>query len=192
MSNDSSPYDAGEFAPERLKGLDLDDLTKEDLLNLPRTRAHLNQLRVVDLRHIARDECGSGTWISHASKDELIEGTLQGSPPTSVHKKDSSMDTPFDAGDTTRTIFQKYRTEGIDEENLGTVAKIVNEIVERRLEDVQRRIRHIESELGIDSGEDDAFSVGEVQRLFQKHISKSEEAKANAEEKVSANANENH
>lgn len=38
-----------------------------------------------DLRDIAREVCGKGSWVSVAKKSQLIQAILDGEPPESVH-----------------------------------------------------------------------------------------------------------
>ena len=52
----------------------------------------LEEMRVVELRPLARDTCGSGTWISHAKKDDLIYAILKGEPPASAIDQERSRD----------------------------------------------------------------------------------------------------
>ncbi|MCS3661751.1 hypothetical protein [Salinibacter ruber] len=77
-----------DISPSDIKTEDLDDFSEEDLQKIPRTERHLNRLRVKELRIIARDECGPGTWISHASKDQLVKGAIAGRQPRDTHKED--------------------------------------------------------------------------------------------------------
>lgn len=84
----SNGTSSGKISPSDIKTEDLDDFTEEDLRKIPRTQRHLNRLRVKELRIIARDECGPGTWISHASKDQLIKGAIGGHQPRDTHKED--------------------------------------------------------------------------------------------------------
>jgi hypothetical protein len=84
----SDEVSSSDISPSDIKTEDLDDFSEEDLQKIPRTERHLNRLRVKELRIIARDECGPGTWISHASKDQLVKGAIEGRQPRDTHKED--------------------------------------------------------------------------------------------------------
>lgn len=232
----SGPKTDQDITPSDIEATDLDDLTQEDLEKIPRTRRHLSRLRVSELRHITRSECGSGSWISRASKDDLIEGALQGKPPRSTHKEDRGREPTKDSlrrtrnGDGSQTTQEAYAgemgrslldvmldltmemtakiaesdaedfdkedarkaireslynsfSEDMGESVVGTVVRVTNQIVERKLKMIDDRITRIEEELGVDTGEV-GFSKDEVRDLFKKNIRESKEAERRAKERV--------
>lgn len=222
--------------PINLSGETLDELTKEDLKKIPRTERHLSRLRVTELRHIARQECGPGTWISHSSKDELKEGAIQGYQPRSTHKGNRGKETSsynrsstssregqtasraraLDTGQDLMSLLvdlnlrvqagtdtsEDYDTEdakeklkdAVHEDLMGsfgesiinTILSVTNEVVERELGEFQSRIRRIENELGLDSGEDEepSFSKQEFSSLFRQKTRESKEAEQEARRKI--------
>ena len=70
------------------KSKSLDELSERQIKDLPHTPELLAELRVRELRVVARDVVGSGSWIAHASKDELIDGILTGEQPKSTGRRD--------------------------------------------------------------------------------------------------------
>lgn len=194
-SGTGEPSDQDLPIAEQLNSTNLDDLSKEDLLNVPRTRRHLAQLRVVDLRHIARDACGSGTWISHAKKDELMYGAINGRPPRSAHKEDQGSEPP--------TGFEIDPAEESEEVKDGdTVHKIANRVARKtvkqladqmqdQLDYIKGRLERVEEELGIETEEEEGFSVGETVEIMQEQIQKSDEALKRAQRRVQQGNAEN-
>ena len=68
--------------------IDGSEVSVEDV---PREKRVLEGMRVIDLRHKARDVCGSGTWISHAKKSELVSAILEGEPPASAIEEENAI-----------------------------------------------------------------------------------------------------
>lgn len=139
--------------PSRVNDLNLDALTKDQVLSIPREREYLSNLRVRELRKIARDECGPGTWITHASKEELITGTVQGHPPVSAQAVDRKGEAPGPNGSSQRRaksrISQEY-AEPMSRSLLDLLVQVSEKVIESKLNDIESALNETRKEVGLD------------------------------------------
>lgn len=99
-------------------------------------RSELKGLKVPELREIAREETGPGTWIAHAKKKELIDAIIEGRPPDSLeaeHKYMSSF---------------SPNLKGLPVEDAQNLSHefllLVRRVVSRELQPLRERVRALE------------------------------------------------
>ena len=102
-------------------------------------RKELQSKKVPELRTLARKECGSGTWIAHARKRELITAILEGRPPDEIDAERKHL-TGY-APNLRRLPVEEAET--ISHEAL----RLIQRVVSRELHPLRERIRRIETRL---------------------------------------------
>lgn len=141
-----------ELTPEAIRNTDPSEMTEEWLRKLPRTKRLLRELRVVELRNLVRQVCGSGTWISHARKGELITGIIEERPPRNSDPNQS---------ETQEAVFEQEEI-GHEREKVPSVQKqgeafrqagrqlgeritgLARKIIRKELRPVENRVKRIE------------------------------------------------
>ena len=126
-------------------------------------KRELENKKVTKLRKIVREEVSSGTWISHAHKDELIRAILTGKPPASATPGDT--DTAVVYADESKLfgtnfldLDESHPSEGLGDEleaMSGALKNLFQRVVQHELAPLARRIRKIEEELGIERKNED-------------------------------------
>lgn len=140
------------------------------------TKAELKEQRVEELRHVARSICGPGTWISHARKDELIEGIMQGHPPESMQATGRAPKQDY---------FERYaESSGDTSEEVEAVASalkaLADKTVAHHIQRFHERIQRIEEELGLEA--DEESELDKIMDAMQKHSNASEMGEEDEEE----------
>lgn len=194
MSNKSSEQVLDLSTPKRISSLNLDRLTEDQILSIPREEAYLSRLRVRELRKIARDECGSGTWITHASKDELIEGTLEGRPPLSAQavdrKGEANGKAPTDSEvreGLSGTVSQEY-AQPIAQSMLDLLTRVSRRVVESEMKHVRSELNDIRENVGMDPVEESADPKDKITEVLKEEAQKSQEAAEKLNQEVEATA----
>lgn len=110
-------------------------------------RSELQSKKVADLREIAREECGPGTWIAHAKKAELIESILEGHPPSEIEAEEKYTK----AFEPDLEGLPVHEAEGFSHELL----RLMRRVVARETQPLKKRLRSIERRLDrLEGGED--------------------------------------
>ncbi|MCS3685791.1 hypothetical protein [Salinibacter ruber] len=113
------------------------------------TREELESKNVPDLREVAREECGSGTWIAHAKKNELIASILEGRPPSEIEAEEK-FTSAFAPGLEGLPVDE---AEGVSHELL----RLMRRVAAREVQPLKKRLRSIESRLDRLEGEGQGF-----------------------------------
>jgi hypothetical protein len=190
MPDSSNPQAIDLDSPQRLSSLNLDNLSEDQIKSIPRKREYLSRVRVSELRVIARDECGSGTWISHAKRGQLIEGILKGHPPRSVHANDESavssnaaVPQSGQSDPDTQPLPEAY-SEPIAESLVNLVSKVASRVVSSRLQQIREELDEVRDEVGLDT--ESKTPREEISELLEEEAARSEEAANRLSDEVEA------
>jgi len=98
-------------------------------------RQELEDLHVPELRDLAREEVGSGTWIAHAKKHELIDAILEGQAPESLEAEHKYL----------RPFPPSLRGLPVEEaEDLShELLRIVQQVASREVHPLRKRMRNL-------------------------------------------------
>jgi len=182
-------------SPSRIDSLNLDRLTEDQVLAIPRKRAYLSRLRVRELRKITRDECGSGTWITHASKEEPIEGTLQGRPPLSAQAVDRKGEAPAgpdaDSEASERPVnsaLSEEYAQPMAQSMLDLVSRVSRRVVESEMKQIRSELNEIREEVGMDPvGREDPKD--QITEVLKEEAQKSEDTARKLSEEIAKEDN---